>query len=699
LRALAEQPWLATLWGTLGDRLQPEARWPEGARLLLGWALARLRPDQLASLRDIPPQAWTEHTAWRPLLALACQHGLQAVPDLPAVYRRRTGEAVADNLCGLWAVGPSTLYRYLDKARRQLVDLLAQAEPEGEQLLSLRLYAHLSLSVQGESPTPAWHIAQAREALLRDAAADALWHQWQAGLFDDFVRTLRNHTLALAGGTEVDALLLRMRQQSLHPAARFELLFAEAPLWRYRRSDERELQALQAALRAADELGSPLTLGRANAALALFDQSRDPERAISRFEVSIEQLRAALDAAEGAGHQLALGEYAHSLVHLAWLHLRRNDPKAKPLLASVVRLREELGLPDAARAFLELALGEQCRCEGQMDQALAHRHRALLLYEQLGDRRAVINCHNNLCLLYAQTGEFTKALAYGQRVLDAAQRFPVEPELVGNAHGNLGLAHLHADSFDEAICEFLASESIYALLGMRRHLVTVHLNLAETYFKRFKAMDAADDEAAGDHHAALAKALSEELNLPSLVEATTGLKRRILGSTPEVVKPLPTEHAAHPRESAELDRLRNDLALPRPAAQRARTHLAIARQYLLIAAKEREAARALIAKHNVPDDLSAEFDALRQAWERELTREQALATLWREKLGDLMSDAQRRAVVAHVLAEGAISKSGYASVAQVSPATASKHLGLLAERGLLAQVGNGPSTRYVLPTD
>ena len=49
-----------------------------------------------------------------------------------------------------------------------------------------------------------------------------------------------------------------------------------------------------------------------------------------------------------------------------------------------------------------------------------------------------------------------------------------------------------------------------------------------------------------------------------------------------------------------------------------------------------------------------------------------------------------------MLAEGYISKSGYASVAQVSPATASKHLGLLAERGLLLQIGNGPSTRYVL---
>jgi hypothetical protein len=232
---------------------------------------------------------------------------------------------------------------------------------------------------------------------------------------------------------------------------------------------------------------------------------------------------------------------------------------------------------------------------------------------------------------------------------------------------------------------------------MRRHVVTTYFNLAETHYKRFKSHGNPDDERLGDENAAVAQTLGCELGLEGFVQNTVGLKREILGSAQELDKLAAPEHAAHPHESTELDRLRNDLALPRPAAQRARTHLAIARQYLLIAAKEREAARALIAKHNVPDDLSAEFDALRQAWERELTREQQLAAVWREKLGDLMSDAQRRAVVAHVLAEGAISKSGYASVAQVSPATASKHLGLLAERGLLAQVGNGPSTRYVLP--
>ena len=49
------------------------------------------------------------------------------------------------------------------------------------------------------------------------------------------------------------------------------------------------------------------------------------------------------------------------------------------------------------------------------------------------------------------------------------------------------------------------------------------------------------------------------------------------------------------------------------------------------------------------------------------------------------------------MASGYVNKSGYAELCALSPATASKHLGTLAERGLLVQTGKGPATRYMLP--
>ena len=90
-------------------------------------------------------------------------------------------------------------------------------------------------------------------------------------------------------------------------------------------------------------------------------------------------------------------------------------------------------------------------------------------------------------------------------------------------------------------------------------------------------------------------------------------------------------------------------------------------------------------------------DALRRTFERELTREQKLAGAWREATADLLNPQRCSAVLAQLLAEGSLNKSGYAQLCALSPATASKHLVTLAERGLLVQSGKGPATRYTLP--
>ena len=63
---------------------------------------------------------------------------------------------------------------------------------------------------------------------------------------------------------------------------------------------------------------------------------------------------------------------------------------------------------------------------------------------------------------------------------------------------------------------------------------------------------------------------------------------------------------------------------------------------------------------------------------------------------DLLNEPRFAALVAHLLRDGSINKSAYAELCAVSPATASKHLTMLTERGLLRQTGKGPSTRYLL---
>ncbi len=158
-----------------------------------------------------------------------------------------------------------------------------------------------------------------------------------------------------------------------------------------------------------------------------------------------------------------------------------------------------------------------------------------------------------------------------------------------------------------------------------------------------------------------------------------------------------SELAANYEELSEVDEHRATLAAPGKPEDYVRAHIAIAKAYLALSAKEREAALAIIETHKLRDQFADEFNALRTTYERELTREQLLAARWKRDAGELLSDDKRALVIAHVLDKGSINKSSYAELCSVGLATASKHLGQLAELGLLVQTGKGPSTRYMLP--
>ena len=137
------------------------------------------------------------------------------------------------------------------------------------------------------------------------------------------------------------------------------------------------------------------------------------------------------------------------------------------------------------------------------------------------------------------------------------------------------------------------------------------------------------------------------------------------------------------------------LALPVPPEEHARARLAIVGAYQAIAQTEYRAAMAHLEAHGLEERFGAELVRLRAGSARdENDRERVLSRSWTDRALDLLSEDRRNAVIARLLRDGAINKGGYAELCGVSPATASKHLAALAERGLLQQTGKGPSTRY-----
>jgi len=313
----------------------------------------------------------------------------------------------------------------------------------------------------------------------------------------------------------------------------------------------------------------------------------------------------------------------------------------------------------------------------------------------------------NLGLLYGETRDFDRAISYSMGVAKAAEEGSVEPAIGVSSHGNLGAIFSWADRLDDAIAHYRLALERANRSDLRLHANRTHHNLAEVYYKRFGQTRNPEDERLGDLHAqAVLTAPLAECSA-ALVEATRRLKQETLsGEAVEQQTPpqgqardrmIPQEAAVHFELMSDIHRHRATLAVTLPPEVHVRARLAIANAYLAISAKEREAALQLIERHGLGERFATELGQLRETFDRDLTAEQRLMAQYKQHAADLLDDTRRAALVERLLRDDAINKSGYADLCNVSPATASKHLSTLTERGLLQQTGKGPSTRYRLP--
>ncbi len=693
------------LRGTAGEAMPADAL-ALMARWLLRWLVAQLRPDGEPHLDGIPDAAWLHLPAWRPALAVGAVAGFVAVPDFPRHYRRRSGEAALENLCGLWGVGQSTVYRLMERARRQMAQMALEPAASAKRRLSLRAAVVGELmrarrDVDGLC-SPAWHVRQAESAQRDGDAASALWHLWRADAWPRFAKILYGRASELVLVPETDALVERALALTLPPPVTVDLWLALAALARLRGSTEGELRAIERARQVAQASQEPLLQGVAQSALGKYYESRDTERAVACYQDSVEFLR---HCGPEQGDADALAHFVTTYVRLAWMYLQRSDERSRGLLDLAEELRARARLPDSVLGMLEQVWAEYWRRSGDHARSLEHRYRALAIFERIGERRSILTTYLNLSINYNASGEPERAIRFAELVLQESRQGGVARETVVNAHLTIGSAHFLAGRMDASIAAHSDALGLSVQAGLGLHRLRAHHNLAEACFTRFRDRGDLADERAGDAHVAAALALPESVGSAAMRDATRRLKAEVLGTAPPVASAgyrddtlLPAETAVHAEAWTEVQQHRQSLSIPAPPQTHALAHLAIARAYTAIAAKEREAALALIEQHGLRAQFVAELDALRQTFERELTREQQLAAAWKQAAADLVDDSRRAALIAHLLRDGAVNKSAYGELCGVAPATASKHLGQLTERGLLVQLGKGPATRYALPS-
>lgn len=690
---------LPVVEGTFGDAWSPQAETSEAPAMLLRWLITQLRPDLEPRLDRISDEAWLNLVAWRPMIALMCHVRLAAVPAFPARYRKRADEAAVDNLCGLWDVGPSTFYRYVERGKHQMAQIATESPPGVARRLSLRRFVAAELALRGlwngETGRVAWHRAQVHRLRQRGDAVSALWHALQAADADLATDTMRSHAAALAGAPETDALVERVAALPMGARARFDLWAARAALARTRNAVDRELAAHERALHVATEAGDALLLGMAYGALGRFHESRDADRAFACYEDSARYL---LSADPQHNDPDAVAQYMTTLVRLAWMHVLRNHPQAKAMLERAEQLSRAQPVPEELIGMLEQSWGEYWRIAGDLKRALQAKHRALNVFERLGDQRSVLVTFLNLISLHGEARELDKAELYARKVAEAAAKTVVEPAILVSTHGNLATAYLLAGRYDSAVDEYRASLDRALRADLRLHANRARVSLASAYFSRCVETHDPEFERLGDAELAafFQSPLSERT--PSLTESARNLKAEVFGARPErsIDHLLSDEAAEHLDEMAEIQRQRSALQTDEAPEARVRAHLAIAKAYLQVSVKEREAARQLIERHGLDDRFADDLGRLLATFDRQLSREQRVAAQWSKQAADLLDDPRRAALIECLLRDGSINKSAYADLNAVSPATASKHLALLTERGLLTRSGQGPSTKYLL---
>jgi tetratricopeptide (TPR) repeat protein len=292
---------------------------------------------------------------------------------------------------------------------------------------------------------------------------------------------LHRHRAEVARKPETHELIDKLSRLPLLARQRFDLLLAQAGLARQRGDEDSEQQLYGAALRLATDSDDKLMLGEVYGALGKFYESRDADRAFACYEDSARFLHlAGVSDDSGCAPQVAQS-YAQTLVRLAWLCVSRNDPKARPVLEQAHAILERRALSDELAAMLEQTWGEYWRRAGDLRRALECKHRALNLFERIGDQRSVLVTYLNLSLIYGEARDFDRALSYGQRVLASASKISLEPETLANVHGNLGVTYFWQGNYTEAIEEYQQSLEISERIGLNTQTSTTHYNLAEAF--------------------------------------------------------------------------------------------------------------------------------------------------------------------------------------------------------------------------
>jgi tetratricopeptide (TPR) repeat protein len=654
----------------------------------LRWALIRCCPELS---RELDRRLWLSAGSSRNFIALAVHFGLLTIPDFPDRYRARRDEPPFERLCGLWNIAPSSFYRYIERAKRQLADELF-APLHRDRLESLvRTALEFTRVRVSASEYPARNF---RGSVAGSTIGDlcTLWRVIRDHDCAGILLTLADRASSLASYSLIDVLFHQIDQSSWNSADRVSFMIARGRIAGLQGRSAVESQWLSSALELASEANDTLSIARVYAARARSMEARDVDRAMADFRESIVQFDVVC---ESSGGVVSETERLSASIRLAWLYIQRNDPTALHIVQ-----RCEAGVDESRADLNSLASLAQARAElsrrgGNRETAVAANLRALQFYDRLGNNAQTLRVCGTLVLLYGEMRQLALAESYAKRILGEPAR-NIDAHTRAATHLNLGVAYFWCDRIDHAISAYESALVIARGAGLQPLMGRAHYNIAESLYRRFALEQNAADEHFGDAHTRTSLEIWTQLGDKVALEATQNLKGAVLGLREHLVydRMLPGELATHFEELNRIERLRQQIVCAETDESRAISHLAVAKEYLAIVVKERERALALMSGRPMSATVTEQLRALVDAFQHSLSLEEALIQRWQDESRGVVPQSKVIDLAKHLARSDTIKKSTYASICAVSPATASKHLALLAQSGLLQRANRGRATLF-----
>lgn len=664
---------------------------------LLHFIAQEIRPDRNFGTCPVPDISWVDSTKWRIYLSLYCQIQIISVPDKPKIYYRKQHESTADNLCGLWSVGPSTFYRYIERARAMVVERLVNLQNNSQYFIEYTQY--LINHAEIINVIHQQEISDGFMALLKKKFfSEAVWIANISYNYEIAYSIASKHRLEIASNGPQEWVFEIPDHGTENLAAKSLRHLSQSLVFQVLGNNKLETYHLELALGAAHQSRSNLAIGLCQSAIAQLEMTSDLGSAESRAKQALNYLNNALHENLSAPQIDIISDIALVRLRLAWIHVRRGAPIGKKIFQEAVDLCVGRSVSSLVQATVNIVESEICRREGKLAEALNLEREGILNLEASGNTYALLLGYNNLGLIHTESGDSKLGIEYCSRVVNALELLRLNAPLLENAKINIGVAYMYQGNFEKSIQIFNEALTLNKETGRKLNTMTIHFNLAECFYKCHLATGLERDIHNGDIHREITESIARDLNIPNVMKTAQELKSTVLGDAIRGDQFSEVGDFAPVEEISRIVDLRDRLASACDLKEIAFLRLELSRMYLKLAVSERSEAINVAKSHNFYDSISDSVSELNQRWLVPLDFEQELCRRWRVDLGDLVSTEKIVRLIKRLSTNGYLSKSSYGETAEVSPATASKHLGLLADKGLLQQQGRGPATRYVLPS-